>query len=65
MIDGRAQFGLDPNGLISRPCPACNEAVRVRTERDDDGTQHYFCDQCGDDLGSAAANIFQPPESSD
>ena len=65
MTDRRDYFGLDPNGLRSRRCPACDGLVSVDTKLDDDGTKQHFCSQCGHDLGSEGANSFQPPEPSD
>jgi hypothetical protein len=60
--DRRSELGFDPEGLHSRFCPTCAEMVTVRTERDEHGTKHYFCEQCGSPLGEEARGGFDPPD---
>jgi len=65
MTDRREELGLDPNALMSKRCPRCQELVSVDRTLDGDGTKHYSCSECGHDLGSEGANSFQPPEPPD
>ena len=65
MVDRREELGLDSDGLSMRHCARCASLVEVRTYRDDLGSKHYSCAQCGSELGIEAAGSFDAPEPSD
>ena len=60
--DRHAELGPDPEALREKYCRACGELRPVRTQRDEFGTERYFCAMCGAELGEEAADSLDEPD---